>query len=280
MTSSQRNARIWFGVVMVGYFLPAVCFAQGGINNSLSSTDAGQTNRQLSEQYLQQTLGDPKEEAAYQAFHKASLQEADKKIHLGQDFLNKYPSDRYTETVYEELVQTYYAKQDLADFYGYADKGIALFPDDVPLLAMSGWVIPHAYSHDDPDADKKLDKAKTYELHALVVMSAMTKPPGMSDQQFDQFKTEESAIAHSGLGLVYFRQGAFENSVKELQAATEGSGSADPTDLYVLGVDLENLNRNKEAADAFTHCAQVPGALHETCKRSADNATTKASEAK
>jgi hypothetical protein len=175
----------------------------------------------LTEQYLRRRLGDPKEEAAYQAFHKASEDDGDKKVHLGIAFLTKYPSGRYTEAVYEELSQTYYDRKDLPSFYTYSEIGISLFPDDVHLLALSGWVIPRAFDPHDPDADKKLDKAELYERHALDAMDKMQKPAGFTDDQFTQSKTGEQAVARSGLGLVYFRRGQYDASEKELEIATK-----------------------------------------------------------
>jgi tetratricopeptide (TPR) repeat protein len=280
MMSSSMNRGIWLAAVLTASFsFPKVSNAQG-VSNSSTQMDANQTQNQLTEQYLRQNLSDPKQEAAYESFHKLSMQEADKKIRLGQEFLGKYPSSPHTEAVYDELVQTYYIKQDLPSFYTYSDKGIALFPDDVSLLALTGWVIPRAYSHDDPDGDKKLEKAAIYEKRALTAIAALTKPSGMSSQQFDQFRTGESAIAHSGLGLVYFRRGQFEDSAKELQVAIQDSAKPDQTDFYVLGADFENLNQHKEAADAFAHCAQIDGGLRDSCKKFADTVTEEAGPTK
>jgi tetratricopeptide (TPR) repeat protein len=219
---------------------------------------------------LRQALIDPKEEAAYKRFHNAP--EPAKKIQLGKDFINQYPNGYYLETVYAELADTYYAKQDLADFYSYSDQGISRFPDDVSLLAMNGWVIPRAYNRDDPDADKKLDRAENYEKHAIEVMEGLQKPINMSDQQFSEYKNEELAIAHSGLGLVYFRRSDYENSAKELQAAIATGAAPDPTDFYVLGADLESLDRYQEAADAFKRCGDMAGSLQDACKQAADSA--------
>ena len=86
---------------------------------------------------------DPQEEAAYKAFFDAGAQDADKRIQLGKDFVQKYPTSRYTESVYAGLVQAYYSKQDWKNFYANADKALALNADDVSVLTMVGWVIPH-----------------------------------------------------------------------------------------------------------------------------------------
>lgn len=253
--------------------------SMGGINNSITQMDGRQANKDVTEEYLREQLGDPKEEAAYQAFHKASDQDPDKKIHLGIAFLAKYQKDRYSQAVYEELSQTYYNKKDLSSFYTYSEKGLSLFPDDVHLLALSGWVAPRAFDSHDPDADKKLDKAESYEKHALEVVGTLVKPDGVTDEQFAQFKTGESAIAHSGLGMIFFRREQYEQSAKELEIATKSQVTPDSTDFFILGADLENLGRYKDAADAFGRCAQMPGAMQDNCKKYSADATQRAANA-
>jgi tetratricopeptide (TPR) repeat protein len=231
-----------------------------------------QLGQGVADQQAQAPKVDPLEEAAYKAFYDVGAQDAEKRIQLGQDFLQKYPSGRYTEAVYAGLTNAYYAKQDWKNFYANADKALAIKADDVDLLVMVGWVIPHIITPDDPDASSKLDKAERCEKQAIVGMASLVKPANMTDEQFALTKTEKLSEAHSGLGLVYFRRQQFDESVKELQQATQGAASPDPTDLFVLGFSLQNLKRNAEAADAFNRCAQIPGALQDRCKQSADAA--------
>jgi tetratricopeptide (TPR) repeat protein len=272
------------GLMAAGLFLPAVSSGQnrgsssGPSSNPLSQTDSIRASEEIDTANLQQHLGDPKEEAAYQAFYKAN--EDAKRIKLGNAFLAKYPGDRYSEAVYEELAQAYYNRKDLANFYTYSDKGLSLFPDDVHLLALTGWVIPRAFTPDEPDADKKLDKAEAYAKHALDVMGTMAKPDVFTVEQFAQFKTGETAVAHSGLGLIYFRREKYDESAKELQIAIPGEANPDQTDLFILGADLENLSHFKEAADAFNRCAQIAGMMQDKCKEYATVAQKNSGEAK
>jgi tetratricopeptide (TPR) repeat protein len=213
---------------------------------------------------------DPKEQADYKAFFEA--QDAEKKIQLGQDFLQKYPMSQYAPSVYGQLVNAYFTKQDWNNLYATADKALAKDPDDVDVLALVGWIIPHTYRSDDPDGSKKLEKAESYEKHALEVIPTIPKPPTLTDEQFASAKADRVSQAHSGLGLVYFRRGDYENSVKELQQATKAAGAADATDFYVLGFSLQKLDRNSEAVDAYLKCGQIPGGLQDRCKQSAAQA--------
>ena len=217
----------------------------------------------------------PKEEADYKALKgvpDGDASTADKKIQMCQEFLQKYPDSRYQESIYNQLVSAYYAKQDWISFYANADRVLGMDPDDVDVLTVVGWVIPHLYNKDDPNADKGLERAANYEKHAIEVIPTLAKPESLTDEQFAQAKQGKLLEAHSGLGLIYFRKQDFDNSVKELQLATQDNSSPDPTDLFALGVGLQQLSRNGEAADAFAKCGQIPGNLQARCKQSADQA--------
>ena len=215
---------------------------------------------------------DPKEEAAYKAFFDTSAQDADKKIQLGEDFAKTYPSSRYIESVYAVLSQAYYVKQDWKNLYLVADEALAINPDDVDILTMVGWVIPHVITPNTPDADKQLDKAETYEKRAIKDIPTLAKPPGMTDEQFAIIKLEKTAEAHSGLGLVYFRRQRYEDAAKELQQATQSNPNPDATDFFALGASLQNSGHFSEAADAYTRCSQIMGSLQDRCKENADKA--------
>jgi len=214
----------------------------------------------------------PQEQADYKTFFQTPDSDVDKKIQLGTAFTQKYPMSAYLVSVYDSLVQLYYAKQDWTNFYATGDKALALNPDDVNTLVIVGWVIPHNYNPSDSDAEAKLARAEKYEKQALGLLGSMAKPANLSDADFATMKAQATAQAHSGLGLVYFRRSNAADAVTELQQATSNNPMPDPSDLYVLGVELQQLKRNSEAADAFQKCSVITGPLQERCKESADQA--------
>lgn len=224
----------------------------------------------MTDQLVYGTIGHDiarEENSAYQTFLKE--QDPAKKIRLGNDFVRRYPKSVLAEPVDVGMMNTYRAQRDWKDAYLWADNALALQPDDVDVLTIVGWTIPHVYSPQDPDADQELAKAETYSKHALEVLAKVAKPAKMTEQDFAAAKARRSFQAHSALGLVYFRRDDYENSAKELQQATTGNPALDPTDLFVLGVDLQNLKHYGEAEAPFTACAQVNGPLQDQCKQSA-----------
>jgi tetratricopeptide (TPR) repeat protein len=210
---------------------------------------------------------DPEEEAAYKAFNDTKPEDADKRIQLGEQYVQKYPSGKYDAQVYERLTTTEYSKQDFPKMYADADKTLALNPDDVTVLVLVGWVIPHNYDPNDLAAESRLDKGEKYEKHALEVLAALPKPANLTDEQFAKVKAQGESQAHSGLGLIYFRRQDYEQSIAELKKSTADPANQDATDYYVMGVELTHLKRFSESADSFQKCAAMPGGLQDRCKQ-------------
>ena len=247
----------------------------GGQQASAQSTgvDSLQTQLHSLTDVQRQNPGmDPKEFADYKRFYNENS-EPRKKIELGKVFLEKYPKSALVEAVDAELVSAYIDAQDWSNVYSTADSALALKPDDVDVLTTVGWVIPHVYHVDDPNADSLLSKAETYEKHAIEVLATMSKPASVSDAQFAALKERKSLQAHSALGLVYFRRDDFDASAKELEQVTQGNPNPDEADLFVLGIDLQNLKRYADAAEAFNRCAQISGGLVDRCKQGAEGAS-------
>ncbi len=281
MKIPKVNSAIWIaiGVIAASLSLPIIARAQGTTNtgpvkNTLTQRDGNQTVREIEEK----GLGDPKAEQAYGKFH--GEQDLDKKIKLGNDFTNRYPTSGRADEVYEELAQAYFAKHDMTGFYACVDQGMARFPDDPTLLAVTGATMARAYNREDPDAEKKLEKAENYVKQAIELMKNPKMPAYTSEEQFAVYKKQVLATAHSGLGLIYFRQARFDESVRELQEATQNAATPDAADYLVLGGDYQNLSKFKEAADAFNQCAQIAGPLQAGCKTYADDSLKRAAQAR
>lgn len=209
---------------------------------------------------------DPEEQAAYKAFYETKPEASDQIIKLGEQFLQKYPNSVYSEAVYSHLVEAYSDKQDTNKMYAAADKALALNPKDVHVLVLVGWVIPHFYDPNDMDADRRLDKAESYEKQALEILPTMPKPDGVTDEQFAKSKATAESQAHSALGLIYFRRQDFAKSVSEMQRSVQGQANPDPVDLFVMGIGQFQLKQYSDAADSFKKCSQSPGTMQDRCK--------------
>jgi tetratricopeptide (TPR) repeat protein len=220
---------------------------------------------------------DPAEENAYKDFAQLKPDDFDQQIKLGEEFVKQYPQSRYREIVYDRLTTAYYSKQQLDKMYDAGEKALALNPNDIQVLVLVGWVLPHNYDPNDPNADRRLAKAEAYEKHALEILPNLQKPASLTDEQFNAAKAQDTSMAHSGLGLTYFRQQKPQDSLNELQQATSGA-RPDPVDLFIMGIDLEALKRYSDAAQTFDKCAQMPGAMQDRCKQQEDKSKAEAAQ--
>ena len=218
----------------------------------------------------------PAEEADYKTFYALKTSDSDPLIQQGEDFLKKYPGSLYRASVYSRLAMAYFSKRDMDKMYASGEKGLELNPDDVDVLSLLGWVLPHTYNPNELDAEQKLVKAEQYSKHALELLANLPKPEGLTDEAFANTKKFELARGHSGLGLVYFRRGKFEDSIAEMKLATQLNPSPDPVDYYVMGFSLQQLKRPGDAVTAFQKCAEIQSSLQGQCNQNMEEAKKQA----
>jgi len=214
-----------------------------------------------------------REEEAYRSFRAVSPEDPKKKVDLGEAFLKKYPASQYRPRVYSALVAAYLDTNQVQKMEETGDKELALNPNDVQVLAMLGQTIPRTIAASTPEPEKRLDKAQQYSTRAIEGTLAFKKPEGFSEDEFERAKNQTLAIAHSGLGLVYFHRGKLTEAITELEQSVKLDPRADPVNYYVLGVAQHNSMHYREAAAAFRKCSEFQGNLQATCKDSAEKDT-------
>src|SRR5580692_1940511 len=129
---SIRSGLTALVVLLAAFLLAPNTFAQyqQGTPPASPSTQAGAAS-QSQQQTQKETQpaasaaapkADPEEEAAYKAFNDTKPDDADKRIQLGEKYVEKYPSGKYDALVYSGLTVAEYAKLDLPKMYADADK--------------------------------------------------------------------------------------------------------------------------------------------------------------
>jgi tetratricopeptide (TPR) repeat protein len=214
------------------------------------------------------------EDAAYKAFDAIPLTDGAKKTQAGEEFVQKYPLSRYLPPVYSNLVKLYLQANDIKKMQEVGEKDVALAPNDVQTLAILGQTLPRAWNSSMPNASLQLDKAEKFSKSAIELTPTIPKPEGLTDAQFTMAKNQTLAMAHSGLGLVYFRRGKFDEAIPEFEQATkiDPSPEIDPVNYYVLAIANEKTSHFDAAVAAFTKCASAPGSLQPTCKNGVEEA--------
>jgi tetratricopeptide (TPR) repeat protein len=216
----------------------------------------------------------PEEDKDFKAFDALAITDGAKKTQAGEAFVQKYPQSRYLAVVYSNLVKLYLADNQIQKMQEAGEKDVALAPNDVQTLAILGQTLPRAWNSNMPNAAQQLDKAEKFSKSAIELTPTIAKPDGMTDAQFALAKNQTLAMAHGGLGLVYFRRGKYDDAIPEFEASAkvDPNPEADPVTYYVLAISNQKTSHFDAAVAAFTKCASIPGSLQSTCKSGADEA--------
>jgi len=214
------------------------------------------------------------EDVAYKAFQVINVNDAAKKTEAGEAFLLKYPESRYKSPVYGALAYAYLQAGNTQKMQEYGEKEIAIAPNDVSTLALLGQTLPRTLhgSASTPEAMQMLAKAEKYSKQAIEITPTLPKPENLTDESFTSAKNQTLAMAHSGLGLVFVRQGKNAEAIPELEQAIKIDPSPDPVNYYLLGMANKITTHFDDAITAFNKCAVMTGPMQGTCKSQAEDA--------
>jgi tetratricopeptide (TPR) repeat protein len=208
---------------------------------------------------------DRQEQSAFQQFQAVSPEDLKTKIQLGEAFLQKYEMSRYRASVFSEPTSAYLQTNQVQKMEEAGEKALALNPKDVQGLAMRGQTLPRVMTSNTPDQTKVLGMVEQYSKRAIEALPTVAKPENLTDKQFSQAKNQTLAIAHSGLGLVYFHRGNDAKAIVELDQAVKLNPRSDPVNYYVLGVGNHNVAHFSEATATFNKSAEFQGSIQVTC---------------
>ncbi|MGB6429447.1 MAG: hypothetical protein WBF06_02595 [Candidatus Acidiferrales bacterium] len=218
---------------------------------------------------------DKAEEADYKAFYDAHGPDPTKQIGLGEDFVKKYPTSRYLSTVYSALALDYLGSGDSDKMIAAAQNSINLDPDNVDALSLTVWAMARKVQPQDAGAADEYVKLENYGQHAISLISTMAKPATLDDAQFTAAKNDKLSMCHSGLGLIDYKTGKFNDAVAELTQAVQLANSPDPVDYFLLGHAYEQVGHFDDAVNTFMKCTDE-GPMQDRCKAGLDDAKKKA----
>lgn len=217
----------------------------------------------------------PEEDAAFKAFGDAPPNDWNKKIELGEAFLQKFPQSRYLPTIYSGLTIGYMQTNQIPKMLEIGDKAVAMTPNDLTTLAILAQTISRVTNSTTPNAGQQLAKAESYSKRAIEVAPTLPKPPNLTDEAFTAAKNQALAAAHSGLALVYVKHGKNQDAIPELETALKIDPSPDPVNYYLLGLANKGSSHFDDAVAAFNKCAEMPGPMQPQCKAQAEDTKKK-----
>ena len=214
----------------------------------------------------EQPLVNKEEDDAAKAIIAMKPDQSPQLIQAGGEFLKKYPQSRFRPVVYFRMAEAYRETNNFEKLTATGDEALVENPDNVDVLALMCWFLPHKVDRNSLDAERKLSNAEKYGRRALELMATLPKPDIISEADFALAKHQKEAMAHSGLGLVYYHRGKTADMVAEFEQSTTLDTSPDPLDYFLLGNGRTQMKKFTEAAAAYEKCSQVNWTWQADCK--------------
>jgi len=263
-----------FGLTVAIFLGAGISSAQYGQAASPSPAPAPTQNTPPAKESGKPQKINKAEEAAYKNVLAAQGGDPAMQIHVGEDFITKFPMSKYLGGVYGLLTTAYYTTGNTDKMFAAGAKSLELNPDNVDVLALLAMAIPRRVKSNTPDGPQQLQKAEVYAHHAIELIPSLTKPETVDDATFEKAKNDKLALCHSGLGLLDIGHQKFDDARTELTQAVQLATSPDPVDYYLLGNADDQASFLNGAIAAYDKCAAT-GPLVTQCKAREDSVKKK-----
>jgi len=172
-----------------------------------------------------------KDPAEYNAYIGAlGQQDPAAKISGFEAFITQYPNTVMKEEALEQLMGAYQATNNVPKMIETAQKVLQTNPNNLKALALL--VVGKRITAKTP---QDLAEAAQHGEKGLQVLPTWPKPEGMSDADFQKFKTQTSVIFNGAVGMSAYQNKDYAKAEQYLRAAVEAE-PADVNNIYPLAL--------------------------------------------
>ena len=177
-------------------------------------------------------------------------------------FSKAFPKSSYASNVYQYYAYTYQQLDDTAKLMEYADKVLAVDPQNFAMPLLVAQVLS--------EQGKDLERATALATKALELAEKAQPPANAPAEEWQKSRHASLGLAHGILGFIHLRQNHNPQAISELKTAVPLVRS-DPallsTVLYRLGfVQAKNLKMLEEARATLSECSNVAGPFQQAAR--------------
>jgi tetratricopeptide (TPR) repeat protein len=170
---------------------------------------------------------------AYMAMN--NEKDPNKKLALADAFVEKFKDSDYRDMAYLQKMAAYQQLGKVGEALDAARKALEINPDFLDVINLEATLIPYyTFKAGDSAAMDVLSKAETDVKHGLDLLSKLTKPENVKQEDWDKAVKSARAAMNTALGYVALQKKDYASASTYLKAATEDNpGEALPS--YLLG---------------------------------------------
>ena len=176
-----------------------------------------------------------KDPAEYNSYV-AALQTQDPQAKIAGllDFVQRYPNSAYKVDAMEQLMSLYQGVNDGPKTMAMANEILQSFPNNIRALALVAYS-KRVAAQSGQNSQQNLAEARELSERGLQALKTAVKPEGMSEEDFEKFKSQVAVVFNGSTGLWSLQNKAYSDAQEHLRAAVNGNPN-DFKDVYPLAL--------------------------------------------
>lgn len=158
----------------------------------------------------------------------ANEKDPKKRISLAEAFVQKFSNSDFKANAYVAVMQSYQQLGDSSNAIEAGKKALEADPDNLQALSYLSFAFPFVFKPDDPDATAKLSRAESDAKHGLEALQKFSKPPNVTDEQFNQYVKSQRSVFNGAVGFAALQRKDYAAAIASFKAVTEDN----PSDFY------------------------------------------------
>jgi tetratricopeptide (TPR) repeat protein len=238
----------------------------------------GQAAQQQSPIARQPSVKSQEEGAAVMAV--VTAQDPDSRIKAADVLLQKFADSEFKSMALLSTAASYQEKNDYEKTISYAERTLAVEPDNYQAMIMIARLIAVRTREFDLDREEKLATVEKQGNRALELLKTAPRPNlGITDQQWDDVKKDFAAQIYEAYAMAALARNKLDQAIEQFKNSLDTSVTKDPTTMVRLGATYNKAEKYDDAIAILDKVMATPE-LHPTIRQVAQAERARAIQSK
>jgi tetratricopeptide (TPR) repeat protein len=228
--------------------------------------------------FAQPKVKNQKEAQDFNAIQQATT--VDDRIAAADKFVTDHPTSQLKSLALYLAAEAAERKNDGAKAIAYAETALEADPKNYQAMLLISGELARSTRENDLDKEEKLSRAEKFANNAVPAINAAPKPnPQLSDDQWNGYKKDDIAQAHSDLGMIAMVRKKYDVAITEFKTAVDGAATPDAATMVRLASAYNQGGKPDDAIAVADKVMTMPN-LNATIKQYATSEKARAEQAK
>jgi tetratricopeptide (TPR) repeat protein len=228
--------------------------------------------------FAQPKVKNPKEAQDFNAIQQATT--VDDRIAAADKFVTDHPTSQLKSLALFLAADASERKNDAPKAIAYAETALEADPKNYQAMLLISGELARGTRENDLDKEEKLSRAEKFANNAIPAINAAPKPnPQITDDQWNGYKKDDIAQAHSNLGMIAVVRKKYDVAITEFKTAVDGATTPDAATMVRLAGAYNQAGKPDDALAVLDKVLAMSN-VNATIKQFATSEKARAEQAK